>query len=161
MGDNSDCNSESNTRITVYWRIGDERNSIPPKQGNNWISYPYNQVESLLDKSFVDITCLPSQPHHPADASVCSTGWAKINPQEAGIPWGAKNDSKGAFNVASHICGTKLMMVARSGGVDNFYRGKTTAPFGATGFPSGSCKYEFRLTPLLTTGKSVTLILFY
>ena len=116
----------------------------------------------MLHKSFVVIiTCFPSKPPPPAAASVCSTGWTKINPQGAGVPWGAKNDSKGTFNVASHICGTKLMMVARSGGVGNLNHGKVTAPFGATGFPSGSCSYDIRLTPLLTTGKSVTLIIFY
>ena len=49
----------------------------------------------------------------PDEASFCQDGWQHLDE----VQWGAKDDSPGAFIVANQSCGSKLMMVARGGGV--------------------------------------------
>merc|ERR1712117_708532 len=45
----------------------------------------------------------------------CPTEWTKINLQEGGVPWGAKDDSYGRWGVTSRVCGRKLKLLHRSG----------------------------------------------
>merc|ERR1712117_318773 len=45
----------------------------------------------------------------------CPTEWTKINLQEGGVPWGAKDDRHGRWGVTSRVCGRKLKLLHRSG----------------------------------------------
>ena len=45
----------------------------------------------------------------------CPTEWTKINLQEGGVSWGARDDSHGRWEVASRVCGRKLKLLHRSG----------------------------------------------
>ena len=50
---------------------------------------------------------------------MCPVEWTKINQQENGVAWGARDDSHGEWQVASRICGRKLKLQHRSGSVGN------------------------------------------
>merc|ERR1712027_268348 len=41
----------------------------------------------------------------------CPTEWTKINLQEGGVPWGAKDDRHGRWGVTSRVCGRKLKLL--------------------------------------------------
>ena len=62
----------------------------------------------------VTYECRPGLGVCPA---VCPTEWTKINQQEDGVQWGAMGDSYGSWQVASTICGQKLKLQHRSGGI--------------------------------------------
>ena len=48
---------------------------------------------------------------------MCPVEWTKINQQENGVAWGARDESHGKWQVASRICGRKLRLQHRSGSV--------------------------------------------
>ena len=50
---------------------------------------------------------------------MCPVEWTKINQEENGVAWGARDDSPGRWEVASRVCGRKLKLQHRSGGVGN------------------------------------------
>ena len=93
-------------------------------------------------------------------ASECTTGWKKINQEENGVAWGARNsddgkDSNGKWGVSSRTCGTKLMLVAVSGGV-TCYPGYPLSNFGCSTtlrvYVTNGKGYEYTIAPKGLTG---------
>ena len=67
----------------------------------------YNITESIYDILHLNIS----------EVQVVPRTWTKLNQEQNGVRWGAKGDQNGEWQVASKICGTKLMLQAISGGV--------------------------------------------
>ena len=87
--------------------------SQPAKYGGTECEGPSTDIQNC------NLTeCLPPLPPSASGASECTKGWRKINQQENGVAWGAKDDTNGVWKVASDICGTRLMLVAISGSVN-------------------------------------------
>ena len=78
---------------------------------------------------------------------MCPKEWTKINQDENGVAWGAIDDSYGKWQVTSRICGRKLKLQHRSGGVTCSENG------GLSNFGCGESEFSNHLAVYVTTGK--------
>ena len=82
---------------------------------------------------------------------VCPSEWVKINQEENGVAWGARDDSPGKWEVASRVCGRKLKLQNRSGGVNCNVNAYSNSSFGCD--PSRAGSSANRIGVFVTLGK--------
>ena len=85
-------------------------------------------------------------------AAVCPTKWTKINQQEDGVEWGARDERHGRWEVASRVCGRKLKLLHRSGGVGCFDNQISLSNFGCRNH-----EVSDHVAPHVTKGKGSEL----
>ena len=78
---------------------------------------------------------------------MCPAEWTKINQEEDGVAWGARDDSYGKWQVASRVCGRKLKLQHRSGGVSCSEKG------GNSNFGCGESSDSSHIAVFVTEGK--------
>ena len=85
---------------------------------------------------------------------MCPIEWTKINQEENGVAWGAKDDSPGRWEVASRVCGRKLRLQHRSGAVQCSVGSQLASNFGCNNVPS----VGQHVTTYLTVGKGLEYV---
>ena len=79
--------------------------------------------------------------------AVCPEEWTKINEEGKGVAWGARDDSYGKWHVPTRVCGRRLKLQHRSGGVSCSDKG------GVSNFGCGASSDSSHIAVYVTAGK--------